>query len=469
MSRYESNRYPELAKILAIAKLTIRSAIRFRLVTVIVPLLGAILISLPHLIKHNGTAEMLTQVVLSYSLGLIIFLLGLLTVWLACASLAKEIQECQMQMIVVKPIARWQIWLGKWLGITTLNAGLLAICGTVVLTLLYSESRSLSDEERKLLGEKVLVARGGLIEAPPDLSDDIERIFNERVARDGVASLDHEYVREKVEEEVWALNQIVKPNHLRRWKIDFEWRHRLVSGSPLHLRVKFYAAQVADSGHYPTLWIVGDPNTGMFWRQELDLSPVAFHEIAVPAGLISSDGTLHIECRNYTEASLIFPVDESLEVLFPEGSFLFNYIRSLSVILLWLSLLAALGLTAASILSFPVASFFVFALLIVLFSGNLFSAIVEEGTVSGVDDETGKASWTQFDWFLVPIFASVLEVINTVQAISPIESLAAGRSIPIDKLAIVFLKLGLLIGLPIAGTGMYLFHRNELATSGKNG
>ncbi|MDA7680457.1 NAD(P)-binding protein [bacterium] len=237
----------------------------------------------------------------------------------------------------------------------------------------------------------------------------------------------------------------------------------------LHLRVKFYAAQVADSGHYPTLWIVGDPNTGMFWRQELDLSPVAFHEIAVPAGLISPDGTLHIECRNYTEASLIFPVDESLEVLFPEGSFLLNFVRSLSVILLWLGLLAALGLTAASILSFPVASFFVFALLIVLFSGNLFSAIVEEGTVSGVDDETGKASWTQFDWFLVPIFASVLEVINTVQAISPIESLAAGRSIPIDKLAIVFLKLGLFIGMPIAGIGMYLFHRNELATSGKNG
>ena len=47
MSRYESNRYPELAKILAIAKLTVRSAFRFRLVTVIVPLLGAILFSLP--------------------------------------------------------------------------------------------------------------------------------------------------------------------------------------------------------------------------------------------------------------------------------------------------------------------------------------------------------------------------------------------------------------------------------------
>jgi len=30
---------------------------------------------------------------------------------------AADIEECQMQMVAVKPIARWQIWLGKWLGI----------------------------------------------------------------------------------------------------------------------------------------------------------------------------------------------------------------------------------------------------------------------------------------------------------------------------------------------------------------
>ena len=34
-----------------------------------------------------------------------------------------------MQIVAVKPIARWQIWLGKWLGLMSLNAALLAISG----------------------------------------------------------------------------------------------------------------------------------------------------------------------------------------------------------------------------------------------------------------------------------------------------------------------------------------------------
>lgn len=469
MSQSRENQNPSLHRILTIARLTIHSAFRYRLVALIVTLLAGVLLGMPYLIKHNGTAEMLTQIVISYSLSLIILLLGLLTVWLSCSTLAKDIQECQMQMIAVKPISRWQIFLGKWLGITTLNACLLLVAGGIVLGILSTESKKLNEEQRDLLHQKILVARGGLKESPPDLSPDVERLFQERINRPGVAEMDHEYIREKVEEEVWALHQIVKPNHLRSWEIDFGWRHRLVKDRPLHLRVKFYAAQNSVSGQYPTLWIVGDPNVGMFWREELNLSPVSYHEIPIPAGLIGTDGILRIQCRNYTESSLIFPVEEDLEVLYPEGSFWLNFARALLLVLIWLGLLSALGLAAASILSFPVASFFVFALITIVFSGNLFHSIVEEGTISPIDEHTGEPTWTKLDWILVPAFATTLELIESVREISPIEALASGRSIPSDKLAWVFLKLGFLVGLPVTGIGIYLFHRNELATSGKNG
>ncbi len=468
MSSLKEHRYPGLARVWGIARLTIRSAFRYRLIAFLLPLLAGLLISLPYLIRHNGTAEMLTQVVLSYSLGLIIALLGVTTIWLACGSMAKEIQECQLQMVVVKPIARWQIWLGKWLGITTLNALLLLAGGVMIFGILYSESRKLSLEERKQLRERVLTARGSLSEPPPDLSADVDRLFQERLQRTEVADMDKNFVRQQIEDEVWAMNQIVKPQHLRRWEIDFGWRQRFVQDRPLHLRVKFYAAQASSTGNYRTLWIVGDPNRGMFWRQEFDLSPTRFHEIEIPKGLIGDDGILQVECRNYTEASLIFPAEEGLEVLFPEGNFVFNYLRALSVILLWLGLLAAFGLAASSILSFPVASFLVFALICVIFSGNLVQTIVSEGTVFAAD-ESGQAEVSRIDRILVPLFDLLLQVIEAVQAISPVESLAAGRSIPIDQLAKVSFKLIFFLGLPAAGFGMYLFHRNELATSGKNG
>ena len=52
--------------------------------------------------------------------------------------LAREIEERQLQMVDVKPIARWQLWLGKWLGIMTLNATLLLLsAGSVYGTLLW--------------------------------------------------------------------------------------------------------------------------------------------------------------------------------------------------------------------------------------------------------------------------------------------------------------------------------------------
>ena len=62
-------------------------------------------------------------------------MLGLSTLWLACGTLARDIEECQMQVVATKPIARWQIWLGKWLGIMSLNAALLALVRRVRLWL----------------------------------------------------------------------------------------------------------------------------------------------------------------------------------------------------------------------------------------------------------------------------------------------------------------------------------------------
>ena len=92
---------------------------------------AAAVVGLPLLIKDDGTARGFTQILLTYTLSAITGLLGLSTLWLSCGTLARDIEECQIQVVATKPIARWQIWLGKWLGIVTLNAALLAISGGV--------------------------------------------------------------------------------------------------------------------------------------------------------------------------------------------------------------------------------------------------------------------------------------------------------------------------------------------------
>ena len=64
-----------------------------------------------------------------------------------------------MQMVAVKPIARWQIWFGKWLGLMSLNAALLAISGLSVFLLLQWRATQLPEKEQKVLQNEVLVAR----------------------------------------------------------------------------------------------------------------------------------------------------------------------------------------------------------------------------------------------------------------------------------------------------------------------
>ena len=123
--------------LLAIVWLTWKAAFRFRLFLVVAALLLASVVGLPLLIKDDGTVRGFTQILLTYTLTTISALLGLSTLWLACGTLARDIEDCQIQMVVVKPIARWQVWVGKWLGIVSLNALLLAISGTSVLCLLY--------------------------------------------------------------------------------------------------------------------------------------------------------------------------------------------------------------------------------------------------------------------------------------------------------------------------------------------
>src|SRR5256885_3653012 len=148
-----------MQRIIAIALLTWKAAFRFRLFLVLAVLLLASVVGLPLLIKDDGTARGFTQILLTYTLSTISALLGLSTLWLACGTMARDVEECQMQMVTVKPIARWQIWLGKWLGLLSLNAVLLAISGLGVYLLLQWRAGHLGPGQQENPPNEVIVAR----------------------------------------------------------------------------------------------------------------------------------------------------------------------------------------------------------------------------------------------------------------------------------------------------------------------
>src|SRR5260370_7920339 len=151
-----------MQRLVAIAWLTWKAARRFRLFLVITVLLLASVAAVPLLLKDDGTARGFTQILLTYTLSTITALLGLSTLWLACGTLARDIEEGQIQVVATKPIARWQIWLGKWLGLLSLNAALLAVSGASVYGVLQCRATRLPQNERPILPTNALFPRRSL-------------------------------------------------------------------------------------------------------------------------------------------------------------------------------------------------------------------------------------------------------------------------------------------------------------------
>ncbi len=130
-----------------IARHTWRAAFRFRFFWVMAVLLIAAVVGLPMVIKGDGSAEGLTQILITYTLSFAFFFLAAGSLWMSAGSLAQDIEDAQMQMIATKPIARWQIWMGKWIGIMALNVVLLAIVGVSVLGVVEYRAQRLTVEE----------------------------------------------------------------------------------------------------------------------------------------------------------------------------------------------------------------------------------------------------------------------------------------------------------------------------------
>jgi hypothetical protein len=454
--------------ILAIAGLTWKAAFRFRLFVVVAVLLLATVVGLPILIKDDGTARGFTQILLTYTLTVITALLGLSTLWLACGTLARDIEECQMQMVAVKPIARWQIWLGKWLGLLSLNAALLALSGGSVFVLLQWRSTRLPADQQRILRTEVLVSRG--VARPPNrdafIAAQADKLTQERVKKGGVTPADLPQLRKQFLEQVKAGLQLVPPNVVRSWRIDLGLAKHFIGGQPLTLRIKFNAADKSASGTFTGLWQVGVPESQNRWPSEpMSLAPDTFHEFQVPPDLFDKDGVLTVAFLNPNDTVLLFPLEDGIEVLYPEGSFLVNYARGLAIIFCWMALLAALGLAAASCLSFPVAAFFSLGVLTLVFSSGTLSSVIEEGSIFGWDSEANRYYSTPLDSVIVPAFKGALALINLARNFSPVDALSTGRAISWTELLTAFLQIVVLLGGLLAAGGIFAFHRRELATA----
>lgn len=200
----------------------------------------------------------------------------------------------------------------------------------------------------------------------------------------------------------------------------------------------------------------------------MSLAPDTFHEFEIPKDLYSDDGVLTIICYNLNDTVLLFPLGDGMEVLYRESGFTLNFARGLGIILCWMALLAALGLAAASFLSFPVAAFFSMSILVMTLSTGMLADTVSQGTIMGSNPETGAVGSSILDAVAIPFFKGVLTVVALAKNFSPVDALSAGRSITWSELGRAFGQIVLLLGGIVGLFGIAVFNRRELATAQGN-
>lgn len=467
-----------MQRILAIARLTWKSAFRYRLFWVMAALLVAAVVGLPLVLKSDDTASGLCQILLTYTLSAITVLLGFATLWLSCGTLARDVEDCQIQMVCSKPVGRWQVWLGKLLGILALNAMLLALSGAAVFGLLKYRANQLPAEEREKIRSEIFVARAAARERPPDLSAAEKRLADQWLAgwranhpREDPSA---EVLKEKENEirmRVLAEVEEVGSTNFKTWKINFSTLSTQMREQPMQVRVKFTIPGIPDPTDGMTchlLWRIGPLDSPNPQFLDENLPPNSFQELAI-SPLLDKDGILTVSCFNANLVSLTFPVDDGFEVLYRENTFAVNFIRGLLVILCWLVLLSAIGLASASFLSFPVAAFCSLAVLVLGMSTGTLGAVQDQNSIFGFSQDPPGMMKKFVDSVAVPVFAVVLKVINLVQGFSPVDSLSTGHSITWGQLARAFGQIVLLMGGVFAVAGILLFNRRELAAPQSNG
>ncbi|MBN1513508.1 MAG: ABC transporter permease [Phycisphaerae bacterium] len=370
-----------MTSIWAVARHMVSEAIRMKIAMFFICLLALLIFGLPFVARGDGTVSGAIQAFLVYSLSAVSLLMALLTLFMS-RSLSDELVQRQIFFLMTKPLPRWQYVLGKWFGIVLFDALLLllagaGICGMAHYIAVSQPPRDALDRQK--LTDQVFAARHqAAVELPTKLFERAARERYERRKEEGYygsrgdVNEKEEIAKLRMEEEQsW---RTVNPGGTREFLFQ-NVRCDRSADKTIQIRYKAMATNYPPDEIVRSYWLIGDPEKVQPYQMLRRDAHDRFHTFSVPAGTVAEDHTLRIYFLNYVlsadQQPILVDLDHPyeqvrpfvirlepttpVEVMFGVGSFEGNLVRVLALILFKLMFLAALGLAASTVFSFPVA------------------------------------------------------------------------------------------------------------------
>jgi ABC-type transport system involved in multi-copper enzyme maturation permease subunit len=480
---------------MAVAQTVLSEAVRMKISVVFIVMLVFLLACLPMLLDEEALLRYRVQSFLQYSVGGTFWTLAMLTLFFSVGTVAFEQRDRIIWQTMSKPISPLGYLLGKWVGVMSLNAALLAVSATGVF--LFTEHLRQQPAEgervafvngdgsleqtadRRLLESQVLVARRGVrptLEGPnpEELQAVVQRRLDEAIDRDpslrqspALASLAAEFEQDEVKEFL-RQQRTIEPGQGKRF--TFEGLGQFAAK----------ARRMAEAGREPpaltlrTKVHAGADNPNSLYRVTYFISGEAAHR-DVPLDIAQSEpmrpeavddrGRLVIDVVNgdtRTGETNHFPIQmnaKDFEVLYPAGGYEWNFARVMLLTWAKLGFIAAVGVAAATCLSFPVACLLTLLVLLASESAGYLSESLQYFPIMG---EKGDA-FSVKGFFIQVIAWPIAQGFAPYAQLKPTSNLVDGRLVPLWGMV----RAALAITGAGAGAmflGWLAFRRRELAT-----
>ncbi len=476
--------------VLAIARNVLAEAIRMKISLVFIVMLFFVLAALPMLLNDDQSLRYRIQSFLQYASGFTFMFIALLVVFFGAATVTYEQREKVIWQTMTKPVAAWQYLLGKWLGVVTLAAVLLAVSATGVF--LFTEylrnqpaigeveayqavEGSDISEDRLILETQVLTSRESVRPVLPFSSNDplFDQMIDEHIARE--RQLNPSYTPDYAERSA-IKNTLIQEQISQYLTVDtlekYEWFKFENLGRakrlelPLTLRYKINAEGNRPDVFYILTFSFGDGTVLPPMRTGLGFS----HTKTISPSFINDDGELWLQILNgqtlVSESgnrqvqsninAFTIPPD-GLEVSYSVGGYRSNFMRVFIVLWVKLAMLAMLAVWASTFASFPVAC---------LIAGGLFFIGQSAGFVQEALPGWGKTNadgdpsiFRILIYHAADQISSVFKVYNDLK---PTSRLSDGRMLSWSSVSQGIFALGAIASVFYI-TGVLIFRKRQLA------
>jgi len=363
-------------QIFAIALLSIRHAVRSKIVFSLFLMLMVVILVLPFSIRGDGTAAGLIQIMLSYTLGLAGIIMALTSLWAGSSSVSTEIDDKTIQLVVTKPVTRFQLWMGKWLGLNVINFCLLTLCGISTYAMLqwHLHPDRIQDQHQSKIVAGLLSARAVNTPLVPVLDEHVQEQLDRMISRNEIPpGVPKDEAARRIRQQLLMEKNTVPPGGQKSWTFV---RPSLPHGDTETTLQFQFSTSVIGQNIVHGRWMIGTP-------ADPELITINEDHVSRVLGEISflmderwknDDLLITYSSQNHRSFSIIFDSDKMV-LLVPQGGFIGNFIRALMIMFGQLAFLVAIGVSAGSLFSLPVASFVSFFLLILIQMGSYIERI----------------------------------------------------------------------------------------------